>query len=365
MKLSKQMKIVVVILGIILALAFSAYALYEWKVVKYEEKEEVYYTYQSKGNIDYHVFLRPNVMYDAEYLEKDRYYVFKYIDHVDIKFKYQFKGSAPAQLKTDYTVKAYLQGLHGKENEVLWSKEYVLVPQKVEEGEGSSKVIEINVPVALDGYQAIKDTIFDDSEVNSPVVLNVVFDVRTLASTKKGKLEDKMSPNIIIPIGENVFKIEGEQELSGENGITEQIKLQKPVDMRKVTVCFAISFIFLVITVLLAVFIKVAVPPDTFEKSMARIFKEYGERMAGMEHAMSYQFSNIISISSIEDMVKIADEVGQPVFYYKVNSRTERKIEFYVFDSGRIYYMVIFGEIKPEAENPIQVESDKGSQVSM
>ena len=45
-------------------------------------------------------------------------------------------------------------------------------------------------------------------------------------------------------------------------------------------------------------------------------------------------------------MVKIADEVGRPVFYYKVNTQMERKIEFYVFDNSRTYYMVIFGEIE-------------------
>ncbi len=365
MKLSKQMKKFVIILSIILLLIFSVCALFELKTTKYEEKQEVYYAYQSKGSVDYTVFFRTNVMYDQSYMEKDRYYVFKYIDHVELKFKYQFKGSDPAQLKTNYLVKAYLQGLHGKENEVLWSKEYVLVPQQVEQEENTDRVIEITVPVTLDSYWALKETIFNDSEVNSPVVLNVFFDVRTLASTPKGTLEDKMSPNIIIPIGENVFKIEAAPEISGENSIAETIKVQMPVDMRKISIYFAISFIFLIMAVLLALFIKVAVPPDTFDRTMARIFKEYGERLAGMEQAISYQLANIVSVTSIEDMVKIADEVGQPVFYYKVNSPLERKIEFYVFDSGRVYYMVMFGEIKPAAESPIQVESGKDTRISM
>ena len=92
----------------------------------------------------------------------------------------------------------------------------------------------------------------------------------------------------------------------------------------------------------------VADPPDAFEKSTAAIFKEYSERLAGLEHTIQYQFADVINVRSIEDMVKIADEVGQPVFYYKVDSSTERKIEFFVFDNSRTYYMVIFGEIKPE-----------------
>jgi hypothetical protein len=61
---------------------------------------------------------------------------------------------------------------------------------------------------------------------------------------------------------------------------------------------------------------------------------------------LSYQISESITISSIEDMVKIADEIGQPIFYYKVDNATERKIEFFVFDNMRTYYMVIFGDVK-------------------
>ena len=57
------------------------------------------------------------------------------------------------------------------------------------------------------------------------------------------------------------------------------------------------------------------------------------------------KFDDIFSIDKIEDMVKIADEIGQTVFYYKADDEAERKIEFYVFDEGRIYYMVLFGSL--------------------
>lgn len=365
MRLSKQMKRVVVILSIVLSLIFSAYGFLELKTVRYEEKQEISYAYQSKGGVDYTVFFRPNVMFEQSSLGKDRYYVFKYIDHLELKFRYQFEGSVPAQLKTDYSVQAFLQGLHGRENEVLWSKEYVLVPRQTRQAEDTDNVIEITVPVSLDSYWATKETIFSDSEINSPVVLNVVFDVRTVATAGKGALEDKMSPNIVIPIGESVFKIEAAPEIAGENSITETIKQRLPVDTGKTAVCFAGSFIFLIVAVFAAVFTKTAVPLDIFDLTSARIFKEYGERLAGMEQSISHRLADVINVTSIDDMVKIADEVGQPVFYYRVNSPMERKIEFYVFDSGRVYYMVIFGEIKPEADNQIPVGSGEDRPISM
>ncbi len=334
-------------MGIILILALSAYAASELLIIRYKETEEVHYTYKSKGNIDYKVYLKPNIMYDQKYLEKDRFYVFKYIDYVDMELKYEYTSGAAAGLKTEYSVTAYLQGLHGDENEVLWSKEYALVPDKTEQKEDAGIAIELKVPVNMDNFSHIKESLYLDSEVNAPVVLNIIFNIHTVASTKYGTVEDRISPNLVIPIGSSVFKMEGTPEAAGENKLVEKVKNQVPVDMRKVVFLFGASFVLLVAVVVVAA-AKTAEPPDAFEKNIASIFKEYSERLAGMQHTIPYQFSDVINVSSIEDMVKIADEVGQPVFYYKVDSNIERKIEFFVFDNTRIYYMVLFGEIKPE-----------------
>jgi len=84
---------------------------------------------------------------------------------------------------------------------------------------------------------------------------------------------------------------------------------------------------------------------DAYSQKLADIFKEYKNRLAGLSEALIYQSSLMISIDKIEDMVKIADEIGQTVFYYQVDDELERKIEFYVFDEGRIYYMVLFGSL--------------------
>lgn len=348
MKISAAKKRILIITGIILILALCAYALSELLIPRYKEEEKVHYAYTSNGYIDYKVHLRPNIMYDGEFLEKDRYYVFKYIDYVDLKLKYDFASTEVADLNTKYRVTAYLQGLHGDENEVLWSKEYSLIPESTIKRQDSKVSIELSKQVYLDSYFQLKESIYLDSEVNAPVVLNVVFSVNTSAASKNGTLEDSMSPNLVIPIGSSVFKMEGEPEAKGENRIAENIKTPIPINYVKIFILFGAAFILLVIVIYIA-FAKKVPPPDPFEKTIASIFKEYSERLAGMSHTISYQFSDVISINSIEDMIKIADEVGQPVFYYKVDSAMERKIEFFVFDSGRVYYMAIFGEINPEA----------------
>lgn len=346
MKLAKKTKIILTILCLVLAGAALASGLYAWRVPKYVEKEETYYSFQSKGKLDYRLFLQPNTVYEQPFLPKEQNYILKFIDYLEAQFAYHYEGSAEAELTTDFRVTANLRGLHGKDNEVLWSKEYILVPQTVEEEKTTVKNVELSVPVDLNDFIAIKERVFASSEVNSPVELELVFTVQTAATTAKGNLTDTITANLIIPIGETVFKIESNPEVTNEDALTITERHLVPANTLKVSILLMLSFIFGSAAIALITLVKPADPPDVFVVTTNQIFKEHGERLAEMEHAIPYKYSDIINIRTIEDMVKIADEVGQPVLYYKVDTALERKIEFHVFDVDRVYYMVIFGEIK-------------------
>jgi len=348
-KITKAKKRALLVLCIVAITIIFSCIIWELFTARYKDIEKVYYSYNSTGSIDYKVYLKPNSMYGEEYLEKDRYYIFKFIDRVDMDFKYNYVANKTANLNVEYNVRAYLQGLHGNENEILWSKEYVLIPDKSFASENSTAEISVSLPVELDYYSRVKEALYMESEVNAPVVLNVVFNIHTTAQTDKGTIEDVISPNLSIPIGSTIIKMEGEPSVTGANRISETVKYRVPVNKGTVLL-LAISAIIMIILTVFVGMAKTEAPPDAFEKQITAIFKEYGERLAGMEHTISYHFSDVINVSSIEDMVKIADEIGQPVFYYKVNSNEERKIEFFVFDNNRVYYMVIFGEITRSGE---------------
>ena len=351
MQLNRTKKKILTIVEIVLAFTALFFAISDFVFIRYVEAETVHYTYNSKGSIDYKVYLKPNIMFNEKYLGKDRYYVLKYIDYIDMEFTYDFASSSTAQLNNEYSVTAYVQGLHGRENEILWSKEIPLIPGTAQTEENSRLNVKQSVPIDLDEFSEIAHRVYLDSEVNAPVVVSIVFNIHTTAVTEYGTVEDKLSPAVIIPIGSSVFKIEGESEATGSNSIKEMVKRKVPVNMGKVIMLAGISLVFIISAVYTAFYVKEAPPPDSFQKQIADIFKEYSERLAGLEHTMSYEISESITIKSIEDMVKIADEIGQPIFYYKVDDGTERKIEFFVFDSMRTYYMVIFGDIKVEPES--------------
>lgn len=344
MKLSKIKKRLLIAAEAVFVLVLLFFAVCGLVIPRYRETEAVHYTYSSRGSINYKVYLKPNIMFSEPYLEKDRYYVLKYIDYIDMEFLYDYTSGSPAELETEYSVMAYLQGLHGRDNEVLWSREIPLISSKTQTDENSKLTINKGVSIDLDAYTQIAESIYLDSEINAPVVLNVVFNIHTKASTVHGKIEDDIRPALTIPINSAVFKIEGKPVATGGGKISKTERVDIPVNKARVIVLFSASFI-LVLLVIFTACIKGAPPRDAFEKQIDAIFKEYSERLAGLEHTISYQLSENISVNSIEDMVKIADEMGQPIFYYKVNNGVEKKIEFFVFDNTRTYYLVIFGDV--------------------
>lgn len=125
-----------------------------------------------------------------------------------------------------------------------------------------------------------------------------------------------------------------------------EVMVKKAVNHNLILV-FIMLFVASVVSLFIVLFRTKGVDmSDAFKNKKEKIFKEYGNRLAGLTDTLAYQSSVMISIDKIEDIIKIADEIGQTVFYYEVDEQDERKIEFYVFDEGRVYYLVIFGALK-------------------
>jgi type IV secretory pathway VirB6-like protein len=83
-QLNRTKKRILTIIAIVLAFTSLFFAVFDLVFVRYVEAETVHYTYNSKGSIDYKVYLKPSIMFNEEYLGKDRYYVLKYIDYIDM-----------------------------------------------------------------------------------------------------------------------------------------------------------------------------------------------------------------------------------------------------------------------------------------
>ena len=179
-----------------------------------------------------------------------------------------------------------------------------------------------------------------------PITISKCTFPATVSAEYEGeKLEEPMGAEIIIPLNNQIFAIDGDSSKSATSAIVRETERKREFDINDM-IPYAAGVLACILILLLIIFKTKPLPKqDEYTIETARIFKKYSNRLAGLSEALTYQASIMISIDKIEDMVKIADEIGQTIFYFKVEDDTERKIEFYIFDESRIFYLAMFGEL--------------------
>ena len=100
----------------------------------------------------------------------------------------------------------------------------------------------------------------------------------------------------------------------------EAVRVRVPVDYGKVYTLTGGS-VLLILSLLFLLFFTRGTEPDAHEKLLNQIFKKHGDRMVALisEVSRSYEFQ--YEVKSIEDLVRISDEVEKPVLYQYQDDR--------------------------------------------
>jgi hypothetical protein len=72
------------------------------------------------------------------------------------------------------------------------------------------------------------------------------------------------------------------------------------------------------------------------EKELKSIFKNHGDRMVALSNNIAFTSERHCGVWSIEDLVKISDELGRPIMY-KFSEDINNIKQFYVCDDKSIY----------------------------
>ncbi len=299
------------------------------------------------SKITYTVNLNDNPVFDERQRTLDQYYLKPFIDYIDINCDLALYMDQATNLAVVDQVDVFLISQVGTNEDVkvIWEKgKPFALPLKTE---AMDQTIHSNRNIRLrfNDYDVLVASLIDDYELVTDYVLKVAYEATVTIDFDGIVQEEKFSSYIIIPFTNPIIEVTGVPESSRDVAIEQQIKHNAGPNMSLLILYAASILVCLGIILILRFKTKTLVREDAYSQKVADIFKEYGNRLAGLSETLFYQSSVMISIDKIEDMVKIADEIGQTVFYFQAEEEAERKIEFYVFDEGRIYYMVLFGSL--------------------
>jgi hypothetical protein len=326
------------------------------------------------GRFSYLVFLKKNSVYTETVLESPSYAPFtppsssetlkpgqvffsRLVDKMDVTFYYQFKSDQPvSKLTADVVVTALLLAT-GPEDAELWSKKSPLLYTR-ESGD-----FNISFPLDLVGYLELFDTIREETEASAESnSVTITAEVHTVAETPFGVINETFTQALKGNITGNLVEWDEELTKTQPGSITTIQMIPNPNKYLGLSVSSArnlftalagIFCLFLIFSVVWYVKFKPAELPQ-IEKEALQARKKYGERMIEATSQTPKVGEKTISLGSMEDLIKVADELGKPVIHQPPGT-SEEQHAYYVFD-GTTRYQYVLSTLGEEQNNAGKTE---------
>lgn len=364
-----RLGIMLICIALIVVLAVLSFIRYKYPGV--EEKKVLTYSYESKDKVNYEVFLKPNSLYATKSLGEDQVYFANLIDYVDTAFTYEFTGEREAEIKGSYDIYAVVEGYTGEGDKLttLWKKQFPLVAKTNFEANDKKYAITKKIPWRLSDYNAFAEKIKEETKISTQAKVSTYMNVELSAKTDKGVIEKKSTTSLEVPLASNYFKITKKQGEGKPEAIVETKSVPRPLNKNLLMGC-GVGIGVLFIALLFLIFGTQKAVIDPFVKELKKIFKKHGTRLVALESELAATSEQQNKVHSIEDLVRVSDELGRPIIYkhcqnYKENSK------FWVIDGNR-YYVLDLREIigygnslKEKVKIPIARNRTEGDSQSM
>ena len=338
-KINKRLKIGLIVI-LVAAIGIISFLLYRAiNNPEYKDEKVILYKYNNKSTVNYEVFLKPNILYEKLSLGEGQIYISEFVDYIKTNFNYEFSGDKETDIQGNYSIIAKVSGsikAEEKGDTTIWQKEFVVLPKKKFKTQNKTLEIKEQVSLKLDEYNEFAKSVTEASKINSTVNLNLVMNINLEVSTDEGLIEDTISPSMNIPLNTTMFQISGNMNIDKPGAIEETKQIQLPVNKKQVIIYGVIIGILLLILIILTFFTKEAPTKDPLEKNLKKIFKKHGDRLVALNSDPTLTNVNLNQVKSIDDLVRIADEIGKPILY-KYSQDYKKINKFYITHEEQIY----------------------------
>ena len=189
------------------------------------------------------------------------------------------------------------------------------------------------------------------------VRMNVVWNVELQAETDGGNINEEMAPFAVIPIGTKYFEISGQLNLEETGSLDELRQVELPADGDLIG-AYGLGIGILSLALILMLIFTKAGNADPIEKELKKIFKKHRERLAALNGEVSVEEGKGSIVKSIDDLVKIADELGKPIMY-RYSADFRKMTKFYVFDDNKTYIFNLEEAISEEEKTNKEKKTKK------
>lgn len=309
-------------------------------------------TYSQVGKYDYLAWLKPNSIYETNVLGPGEGTLYSAIvDLIDLNFTYSFSSDPSwTNATTAQLVTLSLQS-PGKWTKLLTPSDVKYILQ-MSDPFGTSH-INVTRVVALAG-QIDLETGVRSSEVD----LNIVPLIRTLAQTPAGQIDESFSPSLKVSfITDSTAgnRIEmGNLTLTKAGAITATKAISYPdaVNKRYLSYGAAVSSAIGLVASLGVYFRE---RPKVREEPVEKTASQIKDLTAKIDEEPFYDKGCVmVKMTSLEDLVRVASQLGTPVLSgTRPSSTDKRPVKYFYTLDGLVKYAYVTEEQEPQAHTGI------------
>lgn len=256
------------------------------------------------------------------------------IDKMNVNFAYQFQSDKPVEnLNMSVDIVANLAAAQS------WSKSFDLL-QTEENGN-----FNLSFPIDIPGYTSLIQAINSKTgAAPSSYNLTITVNIHTTGETSFGPINETFSPTLNGTITGNVLNW-AQNLTDSKNGAINQTTTvdNKYLGLAIPTALIIFSLLSVIFMILLVAtaayyskFRKQAV--SSFDRQIQKIQKSYGSRIAESVGDTPVNDKNPVTMNSIEDLMKIADELGKPVVHQSGGPSGDIQLYYIIDGSTRYQY---------------------------
>jgi hypothetical protein len=341
------------------AIAIFSYGIYYLYNLPLQDKIVAVFNYDQKAIVNYSVFYKPNILGSETSLKEGNIYITNYVDYINTLLDYSYSGETNADIRGDYSITAVVEALEGRnvdlsdgENEVktIWSKDFVLIPKTSFSASDKNFSIKKELPVYLADFQDFVKQVAEESGVTGNHRLTIRWDINLETKTDKGIIKESLTPTMVVPLGSSYFEIGGERAIEKPGSIEEVIQVEDPQKQNKLIICSILAGLCGLILLLVLTCTKGKLQ-DKLEREIKQIFKKHGERLVELDttNEILFDSKDLWPVKTIEDLVRIADEISKPIIYQYDDVEDKKVPVFYVCDEKKVFFYKL---AIPEREKP-------------
>jgi|GEM_PF-2822813 len=361
-KISRQRKRLFITTFLILLLINTGLLISEAMKKEVTEETRVLASFSNTPGVSYQVYLKENALYNDTVQPEDIGYFTSLLDHIEVTFENKYKGADGAEYKGDYTIKGEITGWElGADNPTpAWTKQFAIKPKKTFSTNDNELIISQSADIDFNHFNSFVAGVRELTGYSTTYSLKVFMAINYTITTEKGEISESLQPSITIPLGEKYFKISKSGMEEKKNDITEIVQVPVPLDYIKISLLSTLSLLCLILLIL---FILAGEPTltDLQRKQVKKILKNHGKRLVALGENLLVSESQLqCYVNSIDDIVRLSDEIERPIFYEYRSDPAEIR-EFFLIDKEIAYIFKPFDSGQPERQSE---EAEKKQMVS-